>query len=314
MQWMKQGILFRPDGHGEWMNSHAQVPTALVKEKEGIVRVYFAARERQDLSQTSYVDLNMNDLTKVRYINPEPLLDLGGPGTFDEFGIMPASVHWQGNTDQVFLYYSGWSRSYTLPYSNYTGLAISDDGGRSFHKHSPGPIVDRTPWELYSATSPAVYRQSESSWHMFYCSGTGWHKVNERWEHTYDIKYASSSDGKTWRQGNRTIIAAHDEFEALTRPTVICKDDQYHMWYCYRGSRDFRDGRESYRIGYAVSDDIVNWRRCDQASGISPSDEGWDSLMMAYPNVVRIQDEWVMFYNGNSFGKEGFGYAVLDWK
>ena len=30
--WRKRGLLFRPEGQGGWMNSHAQVPTALVLE------------------------------------------------------------------------------------------------------------------------------------------------------------------------------------------------------------------------------------------------------------------------------------------
>jgi hypothetical protein len=32
--------------------------------------------------------------------------------------------------------------------------------------------------------------------------------------------------------------------------------------------------------------------------------------MIAYPNVLRYGDERFMFYNGNGFGRTGFGYAV----
>jgi hypothetical protein len=83
------------------------------------------------------------------------------------------------------------------------------------------------------------------------------------------------------------------------------------MWYCFRGSYGFREGGDTYRIGYAVSQDLMNWERRDDAAGISVSSQGWDDQMIAYPAVIRVRDSYYMFYNGNSFGKEGFGYAKL---
>ena len=84
------------------------------------------------------------------------------------------------------------------------------------------------------------------------------------------------------------------------------------MWFSYRGRKDFRYGSQSYRIGLAYSKDLINWTRNDKLSGIDISDSGWDSLMIAYPSIIKIKDKYVMFYNGNSFGKDGFGYAILD--
>lgn len=34
--------------------------------------------------------------------------------------------------------------------------------------------------------------------------------------------------------------------------------------------------------------------------------------MIAYPAVVMDNNRTLMFYNGNSFGFDGFGYATLD--
>jgi hypothetical protein len=33
---------------------------------------------------------------------------------------------------------------------------------------------------------------------------------------------------------------------------------------------------------------------------------------MAYPFVQKINEKYYMFYNGNDFGKHGFGYAELE--
>jgi hypothetical protein len=54
------------------------------------------------------------------------------------------------------------------------------------------------------------------------------------------------------------------------------------------------------------------WNRDDTLAGIDVSAEGWDSEMVAYPHLVEVDGKTLMFYCGNYFGVEGFGYAVLD--
>ena len=305
--WIKQGLLFKPPQGDTWLQSYAQVPTVLVKKDR--LRVYFSSRPHKKLSLTTFVDLDLNDFSKVLYQHSDPILDPGRPGTFDEHGIMPASVVAKG--DLIYLYYSGWQQAVSVPYNNYTGLAISSDGGTTFTKHSEGPIIDRTQHELYSATSPDVLRE-ESCWYMWYSSGTYWLDLAEKLEHTYEIKLATSPDGKTWLQTNKTAIAQTDKYEAITRPTVIKIGDTWHMWYCYRGSKNFRTGSDSYRIGYATSDDLILWHREDNNSGIDISEHGWDSMMIAYPCVFKANGKTHMFYNGNNFGEQGFGHAILE--
>ena len=129
-------------------------------------------------------------------LNQKPILELGKPGTFDEHGIMPSCAIIYD--DRVLLYYSGWSRSVSVPYTNATGLAISEDGGETFRKISEGPILAKSIADPYSATSPVVLRK-DNTWHMWYCSGTGWLRVRGKYEHVYDIKYAGSRDGVHWQ-------------------------------------------------------------------------------------------------------------------
>jgi len=84
----------------------------------------------------------------------------------------------------------------------------------------------------------------------------------------------------------------------------------YHMWFCYRGSHSFRKGEDAYRIGYATSDDLRQWHRHEDQSSLGPAETGWDSEMVAYPAVLSVNKDLLLFYNGNSFGVEGFGLAV----
>ena len=92
------------------MKSHAQVPTALVLKDR--IRVYFATRPKADLSLTTFVDLSL-DLEEQLYLHPEPILELGHKGSFDENGIMPDCVI--EHNGLVYLYYSGWQDSKEFP-------------------------------------------------------------------------------------------------------------------------------------------------------------------------------------------------------
>ena len=308
MKWEKKNKIFEPINQFGWIKSHAQVPTAIFLESKNVVRIFFSTRPKTGTTQATYLDLNPEKLNLVEYINDKPILDHGKNGTFDEHGIMPSSA--VKYKDQIYLYYSGWQRSVGVPYNNYTGLAISSDEGYSFKKFSEAPIIDRNSKELFSATSPCVKYINEK-WHMWYCSGTNWHLINGKYEHTYDIKYAKSDDGKNWIQTGIVCIKQRDKYEAITKPSVIYLNDKFHMWFCYRGSKNFRDGINSYRIGYASSKNGIKWERDDKLSGIEVSSKGWDSKMIAYPEVIKLKDKIYMFYNGNSFGKNGFGFAEL---
>ncbi len=79
------------------------------------------------------------------------------------------------------------------------------------------------------------------------------------------------------------------------------------MWYSYRKG----DGTK-YRIGYAHSNDGLHWTRKDNEVGIDVSKEGWDFEMICYPFVFDWKGNRYMLYNGNAYGKEGFGLAILE--
>ena len=86
--------------------------------------------------------------------------------------------------------------------------------------------------------------------------------------------------------------------------------DKYRMWYSRRDLLNFRtDAKQGYRGGYAESEDGITWERRDNEFGLEPSSSGWDSETIAYPYCLRIDDRLLMFYNGNGFGRSGFGYA-----
>jgi predicted GH43/DUF377 family glycosyl hydrolase len=132
-------------------------------------------------------------------------------------------------------------------------------------------------------------------------------------EIVYKLRLATSKDGVNWVKENRDIVASKlDDNEAQACPDIFYTDGNYHMFFCYRYGLDFREDRErSYRIGYARSSDLLNWKRDDSLAGIDVSSSGWDSEMVAYPTVFELDGNVHMIYAGNGNGKSGFGLATL---
>jgi predicted GH43/DUF377 family glycosyl hydrolase len=304
MEWFKQGKVFEPHGRFGWMNTHAQIPTVLVMDDR--LRVYFATRPRNDLTLTTFLDLDRNNPHDILYVHDKPVLEPGRPGMFDNHGVMPNYVTVVDG--KVWLYYVGWYRGSTIPYHNAVGLAVSEDGGITFSKMFEGPILDRTPNEPYSMGSVYIVERN-GHYHMFYTYVFDWVTIKDKLEPIYHIRHAGSSDGIAWTKTNHVCIQEQHPREAIARPAIIHRDGKYQMWFCFRGSEDFRGGKDSYRIGYASSDDLLDWTREDGRAGIDVSATGWDSEMITYPCIVAVDEKYLMFYNGNGFGAAGFGYA-----
>jgi sucrose-6-phosphate hydrolase SacC (GH32 family) len=152
---------------------------------------------------------------------------------------------------------------------------------------------------------------------MWYIFGTGWKVYSSETapDRTYKIGHATSRDGINWQKEEaRQIIADRlgpDESQAL--PTVIEIEGRHHMFFCYRQSSDFRTNKSrGYQIGHACSDDLINWSRDDVELAIEGTSGEWDSDMLCYPHVFESDGAIYLLYNGNQFGRYGFGAAILE--
>ena len=308
MGWQKLGLSFVTDRQRPWMVSHACTPTGLYLPDGDRIRVYFAPRNARGQSIPTYLEVAAKDPTEVLYLHERPILELGERGTFDDGGIMPCSLVEAGD-GRLHLYYVGWNPSVSVAYRNAIGLAISTDGGQTFARPFPGAVVDRDRNEPFFTASPCALREGDR-WHLWYASSTGFMEVEDRVEPLYVLKYATSHDGMDWVRPNRALLPPAAPHECTARPSVVKDGNTYRMWYCYRGSYDYRDGSDAYRIGYAESSNPARgWQRMDQRAGIDYSPTGWDSSMQTYPNVVDTPHGRYLFYNGNGFGKTGIGCA-----
>lgn len=315
MKWKKSGKIFNP------LNSElakiyvgfTQSPQAIVFDD--FVRIYFSIRTETEnkkfLSHIQFVDMDKN-FKNVINISKHQVIKLGERGCFDEHGIFPFNVLKHQN--KIYAYTSGWARRVSVSVETGIGLAISDDDGLTFQKIGAGPVLTSSLHEPYLVVDGFV-KVYDNIFHMWYIYGTEWQKYDDSCAHerTYKIGHATSPNGINWSKEGRQIISDKYENECQALPTVIRIDDRYHMFFAHRNSFNFRkNAKNAYRIGYAYSDDLINWTRDDDNAGIDISRDGWDSEMMTYPNIFECDNEICLLYNGNEFGRYGFGLAKLE--
>ncbi len=300
MKWRKLGQIFCPDNHFSWMVSHAMLPLPHFLSNDTF-RIFFSSRDSRNRSFTSFIDLNMDTLAFK--LHNKPVLSPGRLGCFDDSGSMALSLVSAKN--ELFLVYAGWCLEVAVPFRFAVGIAQWVESDQEFKRIYAGPIFDRNKTEPYFVSSSFVLAEDDI-YKMWYLCCTEWSQENGNPKHHYHIKYAESDNLFDWynRSAHIAIDYKNKNEYAIARPCVIKEKGLYKMWYCYRGS--------SYRIGYAESLNGKDWNRKDEEAGIDVSKEGWDSEMICYPYVFDHQGKRYMFYNGNAYGKTGFGLAVLE--
>jgi len=304
MKWKKLGKIFEVNKNSDWMYSHASVPFA-EKITENELKIYFSTRNINNESSIGYIIIDLNSLN-ILEISQKPLLTKGKLGTFDDSGVMGSCL--LNKDGKKYLYYIGWNLGVTVPFRNAIGVAISEDNGKTFNRMFEGPIVDRTKDEPYFTASNCVI-EDNGIYKMWYLSCTEWIKVNNKIIHKYHIKYAESKDAINWERNGIVSIDYKDKYEyAISVPRVIKENNIYKMWFSSRATKNI----STYRIRYAESKNGINWIRKDDEVGIDVSKEGWDCEMICYPFVFDHKGKRFMLYNGNGYGKTGFGLAVLE--
>ncbi|OGU59485.1 MAG: glycosylase [Ignavibacteria bacterium RBG_13_36_8] len=314
-KWKKLGRVFNPQeiDNRNWLKEFSQAPSVLIFDQ--FIRVYFSCRPPRDkngqyVSYSAFVDLDRYNLFDILRISENPILKLGELGTFDEFGTYPTSVIRSG--DDILAYYGGWTRCESVPFNVAIGLSISHDNGETFAKLGNGPVLSYNIHEPFVLSGPKI-RRFNDQWYLWYIAGKKWIENDGYPEPVYKIRMASSNDGINWTRYNKDLIENKlEKDECQASPDVFFCNGKYHMFFCYRYSLNYRGKEKGYRIGYAFSDDMINWIRDDTKAGIDISEKGWDSEMIAYPHVFELDKKIYMFYLGNQVGRFGFGLAQLE--
>lgn len=301
MKWKKLGRIIAPQPELFWNKSHAMMPTPL-HLGGNFYRIYFSGRDENNVSHIGWVLLDITEPHRILETSLTPVLSPGQLGCFDDNGVTPSSII--KINGKVYMYYVGWKPRCTTRFGVVAGLAVSEDDGLSFRRVSRAPLLHRTNKEPFGVmTAPSVI-EDDGIFKMWYVSGTAWANPDLPY---YNIKYAESDNGFTWRQDGVVAIESKDDNEsALGRPCVMKDGDVYRMWYSYK------DAGKAYTLGYADSSDGLSWTRRDDKVGISPSSAGWDSEMIEYGYIFSHKGAHYMLYNGNDYGRSGAGLAVMQ--
>jgi hypothetical protein len=302
MNWTKAGNIF-PQANGMFSYAADPVPDFL---HDNLFRIYFASRDGENRSHIHYADIEIGDSVQVVSFSQTPVLSPGQDGLFDDSGVVPGCILNIGG--KKYLYYLGWNLGVTVPWRNSIGLAEWNEAEKKFVKCGEAPIMDRSNIDPFSLSYPFILPHN-GKYLMWYGSNLGWGKDQESMKHV--IKKAESNDGLTWtRTGKICIPLLHKNEYAVSKPSVVFENGIFKMWYCYRG----QEKADKYRIGYSESMDGDNWIRKDEMAGIDVSPGGWDSEMLCYPFIFDHKGRRYLLYNGNGYGKTGFGLAVLNNK
>jgi hypothetical protein len=299
--WQKKGLIYACDILGTGYAQDAFID--IISDK--VWRIYFTSRTKEVVSLPFRMDVEAGNPSNILSVDREPLFTPGAPGTFDDNGITMTSIV---DTDNYkYLYYCGWNKGGSVPYSLSIGLAVVN--GDVVEKRFDGPIMERSIHDPICVSAPMVIRDDYDTFRMWFISFTSWEMYNGRMEPTFVIKTAYSYDGINWTPVAKPCFKSKYQGESFARPWVIKDGGVYKMWYSVRGPEGYRDKNgQHYMLGYAESNNGENFRR--EPIDISTSDEGWDSEMIEYASVLKYNGHYHMLYNGNQFGKTGFGHAV----
>ncbi len=295
--WRRLGRLPLDTSAAPWARTHAALP--VIEAAGPAWNVYLSLRDAEGRARIGRTRLVLEPEPALAPLEPEPALDLGELGAFDDNGVTSSCLAAQDG--RRYLFYTGWSRGVTVPFYLAAGVAVSDRGGR-FVRQSRGPLLDRSAGDPLLTASPWVIVEPDR-WRMWYISATAWRRTADGPRHDYHVRYAESPDGRHWiRPGHVCLDYAAPDEHAFARPCVVPEAGGYRMWFAVRGDR--------YRIEYAESADGLRWQRHRDARGLEPAGAGWDGEMVEYPAVFDWGSRRYMLYNGDGYGLTGVGLAV----
>ena len=294
--WEKLGLVLKASGT-RLSQSHAMLPTPFVMHDR--IRVYFASCDGDLRGRVFRADVSLHDPRQIIEIDSEPVLDLGAPGDFDADGVNPSQVIERDG--KLYLYYIGWQRlpRADVPYTLLTGIAISSDGGRRFHRLSNLPALSPLPTEELFRTAPHVF-YAGTEWVMLYIGGGSFIRSSAgRLLPTYDLRIITSRDGIGWPGSGKTLLSPRRESGEIGfgRPT---------LWHNSAGAALFISVRTS--SGYSLVT-LENASEVQRRELLGRSVGGWDSEMVCFGAPCITGPCEYLFYNGNQFGRSGFGVA-----
>ena len=170
--WRKLGRVFDPTDARPWMRSYAHLPTPWLLADR--IRVFFAGLDENKFGRIGYVDVEIDEPTRVIGMGEDPVLDIGPPGAFDDSGVNPSCVVELGGVPHM--YYIGWQRLQRVPYALFAGMARIDH--KRAVRTSAAPVLDRCDAEPFLRSATSILPRDGGGFRAWYVSADAWTNVN----------------------------------------------------------------------------------------------------------------------------------------
>lgn len=217
----------------------------------------------------------VRDYTKLarslkRYPN-NPVITVGKKGEWDDQTLGCITVL---HDDDKFFFYSG-ATQFGEPKK--IGMATSSDGVR-WTKYENNP--------LFPGSMPYAVKVGETF--RMYHPGK-----DDSGKHGLLMK--TSKDGFHWSKSELVLAGS------ILDPCVVrVADKRFHLYYC-AGSKKLKDGKQvwEFKAHVATSLDGVHWKN-EPTPALALGPKGsWDSQSHAGPCVLKLEDEYHMWYLGS---------------
>ncbi len=300
--WQKLGLLYNPLKYclHPKLLSHASNPVPVFL-KNDTYRIFFNGRNKKNKSSIGAVDIDIIS-KKIVALHDTPFFTYGDHSSFYPNGVSLGNYYTINNVK--YLSFMGW----TYPqdkhwYGQIGSLRITKNINLTIDSNKPLLTLDPQIDSL-SLSYPWIMAHNTNQYFMWYGSTHTWQTDNG--EMIHPIHCATSINGVHWLKKGLAVPYEKNKAQAFSRPSVIYLNNCFHMWFSYRFPN------QKYKIGYATSSNGLTWTPLLDAAGITPSKTGWDSEMISYPYVFSHKNKIYMLYNGNDFGKSGFGISILN--
>jgi hypothetical protein len=299
--WEKLGLIYKVKNSNrhEKLISHAANPLP-VHINGDVYRIFYSGRDSHNRSSVGAVDIDIKK-RKIVQDYEDPFFVHGPENTFYADGISIGNCYMvEGNSYMLFM---GWQNPIDSHWRGDLGrLVVHSDLTLSLD--SIEPIIQTSQIDPLSFSYPYVLESPNGGFDMWYGSTQTWDAGNGEMLHV--INHAYSTNGHDWKPTGLAVPNELGVAQAFSRPSVSKSSRGHEMWFSYRSGSG-----EKYRIGYATSENGSSWTLDLENSGIDVSKNGWDCEMIEYPFVFDHDEKTYMLYNGNDYGRSGFGLAVL---
>jgi len=288
--------------------NYSQIPACIILN--GRIHIFYADRLDTNKSFIKYKIICLRSFKNI--MEPKTFYCPERIGFFDTDGAMPSQIY--QTKSEYFLTYNGWNRlTGTPPYLNSSGrikINLNKLNEFEFIFAEQNPFLARGPDNPSSAVTPWIEKSTKNQM-VYWIRTEKWTLVSGYYEPLYYIASGFiDKNGRCVMRCERIIEPFYSD-EVFSRPSIVAIGDKTIMAFCSRSIRDFRDGANSYKINFAIKNriDRHGWRRIPVKFNANLD---WCNLQTSYPCLFSDGEKIYLAFNGNGFGKTGFGIIDVD--